>query len=286
MDAAVADKSVQIDRIVLKDVKVESSTVKWPAFDADLKLSPEGAIEHASLSDGKLDVELTPRNNEVEIDVSAKQGWVPPVGPGIEFTDFSAKAVASGNQVRVSEFRALLYGGAAKGTAMINMGPSWSLEGEVTTERIELQELMKAFTTAAKSTGQLESRFRFVMAGNDAVTLFDNPRIDGSFAIRKGDLDGVDLVRALQMGGRENVQGGATRFEEITGTLALANDRYQYRNLKLGAGLLSATGSFDVLPSDEVTGRTFIELRSAAAQIRGNFNISGPLKAIVLKPTN
>ena len=108
--------------------------------------------------------------------------------------------------------------------------------------------------------------------------------MDGTFAIRKGDLDGVDLVRALQIGGRQNVQGGATRFEEITGTLSLSADRYQYRSLKLGSGLLSATGGFDVTPNNDISGKVFVELKSQAAQIRGNFAVSGSLKAIVLKP--
>jgi hypothetical protein len=140
------------------------------------------------------------------------------------------------------------------------------------------------FTREAKSSGQLESRFRFAMTAAELPSLFKQPKMDGSFAIRKGDLDGVDLVRALQVGGRENVQGGATRFEEITGTLALSGDRYQYRSLKLGSGLLSATGGFDVTPDNDISGRALVELRSQAAQIRGNFNISGSLKAIVLRP--
>jgi uncharacterized protein involved in outer membrane biogenesis len=284
MDAALADKTVQVDRISIRNIKVESTTLALPNFDADLKLNDEGGIQHASVTDGKIDVELTPRNNEVDITVSANKGWVSPPGPKLEFTDFSAKAIASGKQIRVSEFSALLYGGAAKGTAMINIGGPWSLEGEIATERINLQEMMPAFTTAAKSSGQLESRFRFSMQSPELASLFGQPRVDGNFAIRKGDLDGVDLVRALQMGGRENVQGGATRFEEITGTMALANERYQFRNIKLGSGLLSATGGFEVSPNNDISGKTFVELRSQAAQIRGNFNINGSLKAIVLKP--
>jgi hypothetical protein len=91
-------------------------------------------------------------------------------------------------------------------------------------------------------------------------------------------------VRALQMGGRQNVQGGATRFEEISGAVSVAGGRYQYRNLKLASGLLSATGGFEIFPSKDVNGRVFIELRSQAAQIRGNFIIDGNLKAVVLKP--
>ncbi|HEX7810908.1 MAG TPA: hypothetical protein VF460_03280, partial [Burkholderiales bacterium] len=284
MEAGLADKSVQIDRIVMTNVKIESTALQLPSFDADLQLSPEGSIEHAKVSDGKLDVDLKPGNNEVAIAVSASKGWISPIGPKIEFTDFSATAVASQNQIRVSEFKALLYGGAAKGSALINWGGPWSIEGELSTERISLQELMAVFTQEAKSSGQLESRFRFSMAAPELPALFNQPKMDGSFAIRKGDLDGVDLVRALQVGGRENVQGGATRFEEITGTLALSGDRYQFRGLKLGSGLLSATGGFDVAPNNDISGKTYVELKSQAAQIRGNFALSGSLKAIVLKP--
>jgi uncharacterized protein involved in outer membrane biogenesis len=229
-------------------------------------------------------VDLQPKNGEFEFEVSAGQGWAPPIGPSIEFTDFSAKGVIARNQMRVPEFKALLYSGAATGSAVINFGGPWSMEGEVSTERVNLQELMAAFTRVAKSSGQLESRFRYSMSGSDLVNMFGQPRLDGSFSIRKGDVDGVDLVRALQVGGRENVQGGATRFEEITGTMALSADRYQFRNLKLGSGLLSATGSFDVTPNNDISGRTYVELKSGAANIRGNYSIGGSLKAIVLKP--
>jgi len=286
MDAAVADRNLQVKRLVLKGVKLESRTVKMPNFDAEFDLSPEGIIQKAALEavDGKLSLQITPRGEEFDIDVTAGKGWIPPIGPQIEFTDFSAKAVASRNQIRVDEFRALLYGGAAKGSALINWGGPWSIEGQLMSERIALQELMPVFTRDAKSSGQLESRLRYSLAAPDLVTLFDAPRIDGTFVIRKGDLDGVDLVRALQMGGRQNVQGGATRFEEISGAVSVAAGRYQYRNLKLASGLLSATGVFEVFPSKDVDGRVFVELRSQAAQIRGNFTIDGNLKAVVLKP--
>ncbi len=286
MDAAVADRNVQVKRVVLKGVKLESRTVTVPNFDAEFDLSPEGVIQKVALeaADGKLSVQITPRGEEFEIAVTAGTGWVPPIGPQIEFTDFSARAVASRNQIRVDEFRALLYGGAAKGSALISWGGPWSIEGQLSSERIALKELMPLFTRDVKSTGQLESALHFSMAAADLATLFDTPRIDGTFAIRKGDLDGVDLVRALQMGGRQNVQGGTTRFEEISGAASVAGGRYQYRNLKLGAGLLSATGGFDILPNKEVNGRIFVELKSQAAQIRGNFIVDGNLKAVILKP--
>ena len=286
LEAAVADKNIQVDRVVIKSIKLESRNAKVPPFDADLQLSPEGSIRNAVLSstDGKLNIELAPHDNQIDITMNAAKGWVPPLGPQIEFTDLSAKAVATRNQITVEKFEALLYSGVAKGSAIINWGGAWSVEGDVTTERISLQELMALFTREAKSTGQLESRFRYSLASQGLATLFDSPRVEGSFDIKKGDLDGVDLVRALQSGGRGVTQGGATRFEEISGTLALSNGRYQYRNLKLSSGLLSAAGTFEVSPNKDASGRISIELKSQAAQIKGNFSVDGNLKAIVLRP--
>jgi len=288
MDAAVSDQNVQVKRAVFKGVKLESRTVKLPNFDAAFDLSPEGAIQTVALEavDGKLSVQITPRGKEFDIAVTTGKGWIPPIGPQIEFTDFTAKAVASRNQIRVDEFRALLYAGTAKGSALINWGGPWSIEGQLSSERIALEELMSVFTRNAKSSGQLEATLHYSMAAPDLATLFDMPRIDGTFVIRKGGLDGVDLVRALQTGGRPKVQGGSTWFDEISGAVSVAGGRYQYRNLKLAAGLLSATGGFEVFPSKDVNGGVFIELRSQAAQIRGNFIIGGNLRAVVVKPPN
>ena len=286
LEAAVADKKLEIGRIFVKGIKLESRTAKVPSFDADLQISPEGAIQKAVLAstDGKLNVELVPHDNQIDIALNASKGWVPPLGPQIEFTDLTVKAVATHNQIRVEKFESLLYGGAAKGSAMIVWGGPWSLDGEVETQRIGLQELMEVFTREAKSTGQLESKLRFSMSSQSLPTMFDSPKIEGGFDIKKGDLDGVDLVRALQSGGRGVTQGGATRFEEISGTLALAGGRYQYRNVKLSSGLLSAIGSFDVDADKDVNGKISVELRSQAAQIKGNYIVNGELKAIILKP--
>jgi len=286
LEASVADKTLQIGHVVVKAIKLDSHAAKVSPFDADLQLTQEGAIDKAVLSsnDGKLNVELVPHDNQIDIALNAAKGWIPPFGPQIEFTDLTVKAVATRNHIRVENFEALLYGGAARGHAAIVWGGPWSIEGDVATERIDMRELMEVFTREAKSTGQLESKFRYAMSSQTLATLFDSPNVEGSFGVKKGDVDGVDLVRALQARGRGVTQGGATRFEEITGIMTLASGRYQYRNLKLSSGLLVANGAFDVQPNKDVSGRIAVELQSQAAQIRGNFIVDGDLKAIVLKP--
>ena len=116
-----------------------------------------------SATDGKVNVELVPHDNQIDIALNASKGWIPPVGPQIEFTDLTLKATAKNQRITIENFDSLLYGGAAKGSAMIVWGGPWSIEGEVTTQRIELQHLMAAFTRDAKSTaGSLGRREREV----------------------------------------------------------------------------------------------------------------------------
>ncbi|MCW5626744.1 MAG: hypothetical protein KIT73_18655, partial [Burkholderiales bacterium] len=95
---------------------------------------------------------------------------------------------------------------------------------------------------------------------------------------------GVDLVRALQSQSREPIRGGKSRFDEVSGSLNVAGNRYQYRNLKLQYGLMVANGQFDVMPDQEVTGRVYVELKSSSNQFRGNYAVMGNVKAMMLKP--
>ncbi len=285
-EAAVSDKSVQIGRVAVKSAKLESQSLQMPGFDATIQFLPDGTIRSGNVSttDGKFQADFSPNGTEVAISVKASKGWIPPLGAPVEFTELTARVLASPRRIKIESFEAFLYGGVAKGSASIQWGGSWSLEGNLATERVGMQELIAAFSREAKITGQLESAVRYSMTGPNLATLFDAPRLDGTFTLRKGDLDGIDLVRALQSGARGAVQGGATRFEELSGTISLANGHYAYRGLKLSSGLLSASGGFEISPAKDVSGKVFVELRSQAAHIRGNFNVDGNLKAVILFP--
>ena len=83
---------------------------------------------------------------------------------------------------------------------------------------------------------------------------------------------------------RDGVQGGKTKFDELSGNLSVAGARYSYSNVRLDAGLLSASASGELLPNRDVNGRAYVELRSSSNLVKGNFRITGNLKAIVLKP--
>ena len=284
LDAARADRMVRIARLSARNVKLELRDMQFPAFNVALTLEGDGAVSGADLAttDGKLSVQVQPQGGRAKVSITAN-GWTPPLGPEVEFTDFSAEGIATSRSLELTGFDARLYGGSIKGTALIGWDNGWSGEGDFEFSRITLASLLAAFTKDARTSGEVEGIGRFSLQSDRLAGLLDNPRVESSFRVRRGDLDGVDLVRALQAG-RQGTQGGSTKFEELTGALEVAGGRYQYRNLRLAAGILTANGNLDIAPDQDISGRLYVELRSQAQHLRNTLNITGTLRAAVLRP--
>jgi hypothetical protein len=177
-----------------------------------------------------------------------------------------------------------LFGGQGKATGTIGWGSAWIMDGEFEFQRMELETAMKAVHAAIPSEGTLDARGRLASQAASIDTLFDAARAEATFIVRKGNLSGLDLVRALQSPSRDGVTGGKTRFDEMSGNFSANGGRYQLNGVKLQAGAMNANGQADVSQDQDVSGRVYVELRSSATAIRGNFRILGTVKGMVLKP--
>jgi hypothetical protein len=284
LDASRADRAVQITRLNARNVKLELREMQVAPFNVSLDLADDGAISRAELAstDGKLSAEVQPQGGRARVSITGS-GWTPPFGPAVEFTDLSAQGMATASSLELTDFDARLYGGNMKGSVQVSWENGWRGEGDFEFSRVTLASLLAAFTKDARTSGEVDGIGRFWLQSDRLAGLLDNPRVESSFRIRRGDLDGVDLVRALQAG-RQGTQGGSTKFEELTGSLQVAGERYQYRNLRLAAGILTANGSLDIAQDQDISGRVYVELRSQAQQLRNNLNITGTLRAVVLRP--
>jgi hypothetical protein len=116
---------------------------------------------------------------------------------------------------------------------------------------------MKALKIEILSDGKLDAKGRYVLQSNALDTLFENPRVDATFTLQKGSLSGFDFVRALQSPSRDGVQGGKTKFDEVSGSLSVAGTRYSYSNVRLTAGLLSASASGSAAQPRRTVARTW-----------------------------
>ncbi|MBL8532479.1 MAG: hypothetical protein JNL33_01385, partial [Betaproteobacteria bacterium] len=276
---------VEFRRISLKNGKIALQGVDVPSVSGDFLLGIDGSFKGGDIrfTDSTLKATLTPNESDLEVALSGR-AWKPTFGPGILVNEVIGKGVVSGSTLKLTGVDGTMYGGSFTATADIDWSSGWSVKGEFTTERVDLHGLMEAFTRSATSTGDLQSQGKFEMTAPKFAGLFDAPKVQVAFALHKGNLDGVDLVRALQTPRSEGVRGGKTKYDTLSGTLYVAGNRYQYRDLRMQAGVLFGAGSFDIDAAQNVGGRTLVELRSPSNQFRGNFAIGGNLNAIVLKP--
>ena len=281
IDSGAEDRQLRVGRLDLKNLKLEVQGLTLPSIDAEVVLNGQGRVVTAVLrtSDTKFEAVMTPRDDGVEVDINART-WIMPIGPNIEIFQLSAHAVAAKGRLSVSGIDALLYSGKVLGNLNASWANGWSVEGDFESQRVDTSKVIALMTEDARVFGQIDAKFHVAMSAATPDALPASTKMDGVFSVKKGDLSGVDMVRVLQ-GAREG--SGSTRFEELVGAFTIGGGRYQYKNLKLQSGLLSAAGALDIGPGGETSGRVQIELKSRAAPQRANLGIAGTLKAITLR---
>ena len=274
-----------VRRVHLKSVRLATKNIDIPAFDGDVTLGLDGTLQRATFGDGKVRIELTPRDKVLRAALEGRN-WRPPLGPAVEFDDIAIEAVFDGGQqASITSISAKIGRALIKGSANVTWGAgSIRAEGDYSVIRGELAQLMAEFTRDFTASGTLSANVNFLLQGTTPQNLFASPRMDATFNIEKGSLNNVDIVRAIQNPTREGLRGGKTAFNSLAGSLQIAQRNYSFRQLQLTSGPMNAKGSMDVGPNGELSGRISVELGSKTVIVaRGNLAVTGNLKTPVLR---
>jgi hypothetical protein len=276
--------ALPVETIELRNVRLSLPNVTVPAFDGELVMAADGKVQRIDLrsTEGAISGQITPAAGSLKIQATA-QTWKLPLGAPLSFDNLQLKATATPGRLEVEQFDGLLLGGRAVGKGSVSWGAGWTLDGEAELTAVDVQALLKSYLGDAPLSGALRTKLALAMRGQDLKGLFAAPRVGGDFSIERGALDSVDLSKALRTGAREGSRG-VTKFNDLTGTLALADNRYAFSNLKLAAGLLSAVGALDVAPDQSLTGRLNVEISSAANPLRGALSVGGTAAAPMVRP--
>jgi hypothetical protein len=283
-NSSAQDSRMQVKSIALRGINPEMRTFKLPSVNVDIKLGQDGQVRSTRIetTNGKLYVTIVPGDSNKSVTIGASD-WVPPFGTPIAITDFLATGSFTGSVLNLSEWDATVYGGQVKGSAQISWTSGWRATSQFEFVRVATDELLAAFTKTAKATGTASGKVGFSARSGSLHTLLDSPSLQASFLVKKGSLNGVDLVRALQVGSAGS-QGGSTKFQELSGDVTISNGRFNYRNVFLNAGILSAKSDFSIATNQAVSGRVTVALRSSAQRLTANLNVTGSLKGVLLRP--
>ncbi len=281
-------KSLQVAKVVLRNVKLEGGAIPLPPFGGEVSLDTAGGFAKAALrsEDGKLKVDLRNKADGVEAEFSGR-GWKSPLGPAsIEFDEIAGKGWLRGKELALSELTARIYGGTASGHAKLVWNSPWTLTGDFSANRVDLATALKAFTGHFRATGQLSANGRYTAQSESLGRLFAEPLVEAGFKVERGEIENLDLTRALQEAAAGTpVRGGKTQFAELSGTVKVSARSYQYRQLSLSSGILLASGTTDMVPSGDLAGRLNVALAAKPNPIRANIAVSGKLSDPQLKAT-
>jgi hypothetical protein len=281
VDARAGKQNLQIDRLELSAVTLTLRGIKLPSFDGTIGFGSDGVVQEISLREPRLSIEFKPAEDRTWQANFKASGWRPPLGWDVEFTELSGNARISYGLIALTRFDGRLYRGSIKGAATIKWGGSISAEGRFAMEGADLAPLLQALRTAFNASGTLDTSVTFASQGQKATELFAAPRVNATFTLRKGVLDNVDVLRALQSPGR----AGKTPFDVISGDAQVSANRIAYRNVSLSSGRMKANGAIEVSPNAELSGRINVLVGTPDfTAARGVLNVTGTLKSPLLSP--
>jgi hypothetical protein len=256
------DAQYPVRHLTLQRVRIVTDEVKLPAFSGIAELDVQGAFSRIALhsDDDKLSFDLQPNQGRWQLGVTLKEIGLP-VLPDLVFSDLSAKGDVGDGEVNFTEFDGHLFDGILLGSAKLSWRKGWQLQGHYEAKLFELNKMFQK----NRVEGSMYGEGNFSLASARLSQLDDAPRMDGSFSVKDGTVSGFDMVETARTGARENLVGGRTHFDEMIGLMQLENHVVHFRQLKIVSGMMSASGSFDVSASNQLSGSFNADIKMKAA---------------------
>ncbi|KAF0200152.1 MAG: hypothetical protein FD173_2333 [Gallionellaceae bacterium] len=272
-----ANANYPVSHVTLQRAKVSSEEISLPVFSGEIDINEQGRVSKVMLksADAKFDAALQPSlQDRWQIMLNVKETAFP-LFPNVLFNDLTAKGEVSAAGANFVAIEGQAYGGFFNGSAKLNWQKGWQLQGRIEARTVELNKLFPKFGV----TGGLAGASNFIASGLKLGKLGDATQMDGTFVVKKGVVNGIDMVETAR-GNRQN-GAGRTHFDELTGSFQANGRGSHFQQLKLYSGILNASGSFDVNGGGQISGRLSVELKARAGA--SSLGLSGTLTEPVLR---
>jgi len=236
------DDKYPVSRMVISQGTLDADAFQLTGVEGELNFNPAGKFANANLraNAGKftLGINATPED-KLQVNITV-HGSTLPLLPNWPFDELNAKGTLSNDGLLISDFDARILGGIVQGNASINWRSGWRAEGALNAKTITMQNLSKLLN------GNVEGSARFKMNSMELAGLTDSVVLEGSFMAGNGMISGMDIVETARMRSRENLPGGRTHFDDLNGVISYASNVYHFKQVRIAAGVLNATATFDV----------------------------------------
>lgn len=269
-----ADEQYPVRRMAISQGTLDADAIQFTGIEGELIFNQAGKFTRADLraNAGKITLAINAvqdgnRKSRPQVDIRMHTSALPLL-PSWSFDELTAKGELSSNGLRISEFDGRLLGGILQGNASIDWRSGWRAQGTLVAKTITMQNMSKSLS------GDMEGSARFQMQATSLSGLADAATLDGTFVVRKGVINGIDIVEMARSRSTESVPGGRTHFDELSGVMTVAKDGYAFRQLKMNAGALIVSGTLDIA-GQQVSGRISADLTKWAEMGKVTMQVGG-----------
>lgn len=200
------------------------------------------------------------------------------------FDQIKVRVAAQPGRLELRALEAKLYGGRLSGAASIDRKNAL-LAAKVAVNGIAMQPLVEALTNEVLFTGNMDGAAKFSMPLDELDRFPETFSLAGNFHLRNGTLTKVDLMQAASNLHKAYGKGGVTRFDDLTGLLAVDANGYHFRKLKMASGSLNAEGRIDLSHSLVLKGMLDADVKGTAGLVSMPLVVSGTLDKPVIRPS-
>jgi hypothetical protein len=263
---------VQVQSISLKNTTLKLQRTSFGPFDAVVSIDANGTPERADITarDGKFKAALTPAGDKFNVEVNARD-WRLPAGPPILFESLQVTGVATPDEADFKNIQAKLYGGSIAGEMAVAWQKGLQLKGNFALSDVELRDLVPLFAPQSRLSGRLTAKPVFSANAPKPEQLANVMKLETPFDIRNGVLQGVDIQEAAVNPGRRG-GSGETRFDTLSGHLAMDRGIQRLTGLRVSSGSLAADGNVTIAANKSLSGRV-----NARVNVVGQTGVSMPL---------
>jgi len=265
-----------IERIRATGVKVVTPGLNLPELEATVTFLGDGAVQKIVVTNpGKtLSADIQPQGaGRAAVDASLG-GAGALFGLPFAVDSLSVKGVATASEFAVAEMDAKLLGGFARGKGTLRWAGPLAFDGDLEARGLEAKLLTPIVS------GTVQGPMTVAARGETLEQLGGGARLEWSFALQNGMINGVDLPRTLQSG---KSVGGSTKVDEMTGQAVIGEGRAALRNVRIVGGPMQASGALDVEGGKTLAGRFSADMKTPGSSVRATLVVSGTPTQLAVK---
>ncbi|PJC03291.1 MAG: hypothetical protein CO070_08800, partial [Gallionellales bacterium CG_4_9_14_0_8_um_filter_55_61] len=236
------DTQYPVARIALTNGVLVAEGVKLSDIEGELVFDQAGKFSSAQLANQgrKIALEIhQDAEKKLKLSVALRDTALPLLSNWV-FDDMKASGELTRDAVHFTDLDGRIRGGVLTGDVRLSWLSGWHSQGALVAKVIPTQNISKLMS------GDMNGSAHFQMRAESLAGLTDTTVLDGLFTVSKGIISGMDIVESARLRSRENLPGGRTHFDELTGEVHYAKGRYRFSQVSINDSVMRASGSLTV----------------------------------------